>query len=420
MHITFLGATETVTGSKYLIEENNKNFLVDCGLFQGLKELRLRNWSRFPLNPAKIEAVILTHAHIDHSGYLPVLVNGGFKGDIYCTSATYDLCKILLPDSAKLQEEEAEYANKKGYSKHKPALPLYTVDDAEKALKYFNVIPYHKEVELLKDLRFELIPSGHIIGSAFVKLRNHKISVLFSGDLGRQEDLIMKTPEVIKHADYLVLESTYGDRNHDATNPLGEMEKIINETKKNNGVVIIPAFSVGRTQEVLYSICLLKKQKKIKDIPVYLNSPMSISATDIYCKHHNEHKLSSNQCEDMCSTATYITSVEESKALNNKTGPMIIISASGMATGGRVLHHIMRFAPDPNNAILFTGYQAAGTRGDRLIKGEKILKMFGQYIPINSKVYIIESFSAHADQAEILNWVKNFSSPPKMTFITHG
>lgn len=420
MKITFLGATGTVTGSKYLINSNGFKCLVDCGLFQGLKELRLRNWTDFPFNPREIDAVVLTHAHIDHSGYLPVLMSKGFKGPIYTTTATLDLCKILLPDAGKLQEEEARYASLKGYSKHKPVLPLFTYRDAELVLQQFKAIEFNHELELSKDLKLNFSPSGHILGSAFVTLKSQKTSVVFSGDIGRSNDLIMRPPLSIARADYLLVESTYGDRTHPPENPVDQLEVVINRTVKRKGVVIIPAFAVGRSQAFLYAIHLLKSQKRIEDIPVYLNSPMSISTMGIYCDHRSEHKLNPDQCEALCNVAKYIRTPEESMELNTKSGPMVIISASGMATGGRVLHHLKKFAPDSRNTILLAGYQAAGTRGEALFNGAKTLKIHGEMVTVNAEVASINSFSAHADQNEILNWLKKFSQPPKRTFITHG
>lgn len=420
MKLTFLGAAKTVTGSKYLLTIEGLNILIDCGLFQGLKELRLRNWDKFPISPKIINAVVLTHAHIDHSGYLPLLVRNGFSGDIYSTPSTFDLCKILLPDSAKLQEEEARYANKKGYSKHKPALPLYSSEDVDKALKLFKQVEFGTGFNFENKLTAKFIPNGHILGSAFVEIKSKNTSILFSGDLGRTNDFLMQAPAKISIADYLILESTYGDRNHDQTDPLIQLEEIINKTTNRKGVIIIPAFSVGRTQNILYSIYLLKKSNRIKDIPVFLNSPMSINTMNVYCNHKKDHKLSPDECKSMCEIATYVNSMEDSIALNLKDGPMIIVSASGMATGGRVLHHIKKFGPDSKNTILFVGFQAPGTRGDALVHGAKSIKMYGEYVQVNAEVICLDNYSSHADQSEILAWLKNFKKPPKLTFITHG
>ena len=420
MKLTFMGATGTVTGSKYLLESNGFKVLVDCGLFQGPKELRLRSWAPLPIDPKEIDAVVLTHAHIDHSGYLPLLMRNGFGGSVYSTAATFDLCKVLLPDAGKLQEEEARYANKRGFSKHRPALPLFTAEDGEQVLKQFKAIEYDEEFVPGGDLRFVLTSSGHILGSAFVTAKYRDTSVVFSGDLGRAEDLIMKPPRAIERADYLLIESTYGNRKHERRDPLEILAEVINRTMQRRGVIIIPAFSVGRTQAFLYAIHLLKVRGKIENVPVYLNSPMSISAMGIYCDHRSEHRLSPEDCEAMCNVAKYVRSPEESKELNTKKGPMIIISASGMATGGRVVHHLKEFAPDPKNTVLLAGFQGAGTRGRALLDGAKTVKIHGQEVPVNAEVDVIDGFSAHADQDEIIAWLKHFSPPPRLTFITHG
>lgn len=420
MQLTFMGATGTVTGSKYLVVSDSKKILIDCGLFQGYKELRLRNWSDLPIDPHKIDAVILTHAHIDHSGYIPLLIKNGFSGKIYCSSATRDLCEILLRDSGHLQEEEARFANEQGYSKHHPALPLYTQEDAENSLQYFHIVNFGDEYQLDDDLSFQLARSGHILGSSFLQIKHHNRRLLFSGDLGRPQDPVMNSPAIIKSTDYLVLESTYGNRLHEAANPIVQLGEVINKTAKRGGSVIIPAFAVGRTQSILYFIYQLKKANKIPNIPVFLDSPMAISATKIFCHYTNEHKLSKQQCFDICAGATYINTVEESKAIDNYQYPIIIISASGMATGGRVLHHIKQFAQDYRNTILFTGYQAGGTRGDRMVKGESEIKIHGQMIPIRAEVIELSNTSAHADYREILAWLKKFAKPPIKVFITHG
>ncbi len=420
MEITFLGATGTVTGSKYLVTSNAKKVLVDCGLFQGFKQLRLRNWEPLPVNPSAIDAVTLTHAHLDHSGYLPLLVRNGFSGKIYCSSATRDLCAILLPDSAYLQEEESEYANKHGYSKHTPALPLYTQQDAERALRQFSTVGFENDIDLGDGLSLRLFPSGHILGSAFVMLRKAGVSILFSGDLGRQNDLIMAPPVAIHKADYLVIESTYGNRLHDPTDPQVSLAAIINRTVKRGGVIVIPAFAVGRAQSVLYYIHLLKSAHAIPDIPVFLNSPMAIDATRIFHNHRGEHRLTPAQCNAMCTAARLVGSAEESKQLNNLRSPAILISASGMATGGRVLHHIKAFAPDSRNTILFVGFQAGGTRGAAMVNGAESVKIHGEYVPVRAEVVLLENLSAHADYAEMMGWLKHFDVPPRKTFITHG
>ncbi len=426
MKITFLGATGTVTGSKYLLtsetpQGGKKRILIDCGLFQGLKQLRLRNWAALPINPQDIQAVILTHAHIDHSGYLPLLVKNGFTGKVYCTEATRDLCEVLLLDSAYLQEEEARYANKGGFSKHTPALPLYTQDDAQKAIALLTPVPYEQDIDLGDGLFAKLFPNGHILGSAFVHIHNHKTSIVFSGDIGRPHDILMKAPAIIKQADYLVLESTYGNRLHDKSDPKIKLAEIINQTVKRKGVVVIPVFAVGRAQELLYYIHLLKASNAIaKDTPVYLNSPMAVDATAIFNHFKDEHRLTPEQSHALCHTAHIVNSVDESKRLNATKGPMIILSASGMATGGRIVHHLKAFAPDPKNTVLFVGFQAAGTRGAAMLDGAESIKIHGEYVPVRAQVEYVSNLSAHADYSEIIAWLRGFEKPPKKTFLVHG
>ncbi len=420
MDIQFLGATKTVTGSKYLITADGAKILVDCGLFQGYKELRLRNWRPLPIAPSDIEYVLLTHAHIDHSGYIPLLVKNGFHGKILCTDATYDLCEVLLPDSGHLQEEEAEYANKKGYSKHHPALPLYTRREAEHSLKYFQIIPRNKKFKIKDDFYFSFQYGGHILGASTIVVEHYDVSVLFSGDLGRPDDLLMYPPAKPFAADYLVIESTYGDRLHEEINPLQKVGDVINDTYKKGGTILIPAFAVGRTQTILYLIYKLKELNKIPDIPVYIDSPMATDATKLFYKHAEEHRLNQKESGEVCKTAKYVQSVEDSIALHRQNQPMIIISASGMATGGRVLHHIKHYAPDHHNTILFTGYQAGGTRGDRMLRGEPTVKMLGEQVPIRANIIELEGTSAHADYADMLAWLEKLADPPRKVFITHG
>lgn len=363
---------------------------------------------------------MLTHAHIDHTGYLPLFVKNGFSGKVYCSEATRDLCQILLPDSAHLQEEEAAYANKRGFSKHHPALPLYTKEDAQAALELLTPVDFEQDVDLGDGLTVRFSPNGHILGSAFVRIHDQKTSVLFSGDIGRPHDILMKAPVRIKQADYLVLESTYGNRLHDPSDPQIKLAAIINQTVKRKGVVLIPVFAVGRAQELLYYIHLLKSSGAIPDIPVYLNSPMAVDATEIFHNHRGEHRLTPEQCSALCRTAHMVNSVEESKRLNETKGPMIILSASGMATGGRVVHHLKAFAPNPNNTILFVGFQAAGTRGAAMLDGVESIKIHGEYVPVRADVEYVSNLSAHADYSEILDWLHGFETPPKKTFITHG
>lgn len=421
MKITFLGATGTVTGSKYLVEYNGTKVLVDCGLFQGHKELRLRNWDKLPINPADVDAVILTHAHLDHSGYVPLFIRNGFDGEIYTTDATYDLCKILLPDSAYIQEEDAERANRYHYTKHHPAEPLYTVKEAKASLDYFHPLGYGTEYRLADDFTFNFQRSGHILGSAFVTLKTPNRTVVFSGDIGRGKGTIMRDPVHIQQADYLILESTYGDRLHEKTDPIEKLGNIINETASRGGKVIIPAFAVGRSQEILYCLHALLKDGKISDrIPIYLDSPMSISATKLLKTHKGEHRLAMRHCQEMCNVAEYVQTAEDSKAIIQYKGPAIIISASGMATGGRILHHFKAFIGDNRNTIVFTGFQAGGTRGDRILKGEREIKIHGSMYAVRARIEELDNMSAHADYEEISDWLGHFTAPPTKIFITHG
>lgn len=421
MKLQFLGAAGTVTGSKYLIEEKGQKILIDCGLFQGYKELRLRNWEPLPVDPKTVMALILTHAHLDHSGYIPILVKEGFKGPIYASQATCDLCKILLKDAGHLQEEDAKRANKYGYSKHKPALPLFTEEDALESFKYFRPVLWEKDHQLSENFTFNLKHSGHILGSSFVTLKTADLNVVFSGDVGRSSDWVMKPPVAIEGSDYLILESTYGLRLHSKTDVLERLAEIINSTTAKGGTVLIPSFAVGRAQTILYLIYKLKQQKRIDEkIPVYLDSPMAQDATDLLCQFMSEHQLPKEVCSNVCTSATYIQSKEDSIRINHHSFPSIIISASGMAEGGRILHHIDHYGPKPENTIVFTGFQAAGTRGDRMLRGEKEIKIHGKMIPIHARIENLDSLSSHADYEELLNWLKNFKKAPKEVFLTHG
>jgi metallo-beta-lactamase family protein len=420
MKLTFLGATNTVTGSKFLLTIGSKRILIDCGLFQGLKELRVRNWTKFPIEPKTIDAVVLTHAHIDHTGYLPLLIKNGFKGKVYCSHATKDLCAVLLPDSGYLQEEEAKFLNKHGMSKHKPALPLYTKQDAENALPFLYAIPFRKLYKLDEGTFISLVPAGHILGATFVLFKHYDTTVLFSGDLGRPEDIIMQAPAIMQAADYLVIESTYGNRLHNKTDPLDELEAIIKRTIARSGTVVIPAFAVGRAQHILYLMYLLKKQNRIPNVPIYLDSPMAKDATKLFVKYADLHRLDANLSKEVSEVAEIVNSKEESQALDLVTTPKIIISASGMLEGGRVLHHIKTFAPDEKSTIVFAGYQAMGTRGADMINGKPEIKIFGTSVPIKAEVKVLSNMSAHADYEEILQWLSHFNHHPRKVFITHG
>jgi metallo-beta-lactamase family protein len=418
--ITFLGATGTVTGSKYLLHAAGRAMLVDCGLFQGLKPLRLRNWEPLAVRPDAVHGVVLTHAHLDHSGYLPLFVRNGFAGEVHCSAGTRDLCEILLPDSGHLQEEEARYANKRGFSKHKPALALYTEADARTSLKRLRPAAFHHGTEPVPGFRLELHPAGHIVGASIAAVETGGIRVVFSGDLGRLDDPIMRPPAMVEHADYLVIESTYGNRRHAPGSTERELAEHINRAIARRGVVIIPAFAVGRAQALLYFLSRLKANGAIADVPVYLNSPMAVNATRLYCDYRAEHRLTPAQCEAACAVAQVVNSADESRALNGRAGPMIIISASGMATGGRVVHHLKAFAPDARNMILLPGFQAAGTRGAALAAGAEAVKIHGEFVPVRAEVVKMDNLSAHADYAEILEWLRGFRHPPRHTFVTHG
>jgi metallo-beta-lactamase family protein len=420
IEITFLGATGTVTGSKYLVTTGSRRILVDCGLFQGLKQLRLRNREPLHVDPASLDAVLLTHAHLDHSGYLPLLVREGFRGPVYCTPATRDLCAILLPDSGHLQEEEAEYANRRGYSKHHPALPLYTQADAERCLASFETVPFTRELELGGGHAATFLPAGHILGAAMVSLRAEDVSVLFSGDLGRARDPLLPPPALVRQADYLLVESTYGDRLHEPVDPLEELAALVRKTCQRGGVVLIPAFAVGRTQILLYLLYRLKSEGRIPDVPVFVDSPMAAAAIRIFREHPEEHRLGAAECEAVCGVARAVESVEESKAIDLMRFPRIVVSASGMATGGRVLHHLKAFSSDARNTIAFVGHQAAGTRGAAMIGGAKAIKVHGHYVPVHAEVAVLSNLSAHADAAEILDWLHHFDAAPRETFVVHG
>lgn len=419
MKLHFQGAARTVTGSRYQISLREKKVLVDCGLFQGVKNLRLKNWE-FEATTFDIDAVILTHAHLDHSGALPLLVKNGFRGPIYATPATRDLCRILLTDSGYLQEEEARFANKHGYSKHRPARPLYTRKDAEESLKYFVPVDFHNVTDIPGVLRFQLFPAGHILGAASARLEWNGKSILFSGDLGRSEDPIMRAPEVPEAADYVVIESTYGNKTHAVADPLVLLGAMINRVLKRGGTIVIPSFAVGRAQLILFLIERLKSLKQIPNVPVFLNSPMADQANEVFQRYAGGHRLSVAEVDRVCSVARVVRTPEESIALNEMREPKIIIAASGMATGGRVLHHLKSFGPDPKNAIVFVGFQAAGTRGEALVRGAAEVKIHGEMWPIRAEVENLDVLSAHADSEELLYWLGSLKTPPRKVFVTHG
>jgi metallo-beta-lactamase family protein len=432
--LSFWGGVGTVTGSKYLIEAQGGRVLVDCGLFQGLKELRERNWQEPPFEPRSLDAVLITHAHIDHTGYLPRLVAQGFRGPIYCSRGTADLLKILLPDAARLQEEDASYRNRHNLTKHAPALPLYTEEDARGALKLMEPVENTGEPrEVAPGIRAGFRIAGHILGSSLVLVEvagagadGKGRRILFSGDLGHYDQPIIHDPVEPPACDYLLVESTYGDRLHDPVNPKDALARIINETLARGGVLLIPAFAIGRTQELLYMIRELEDEKRVPILPVRVDSPMAAAATRVYSNRREEQDeqyasvLARREHPLRTHSMMTASSRDESKRLNDEEGTRIIISASGMMTGGRVLHHARRFLPDPSSTVLFVGYQAAGTTGRRILDGQREVKIMGQMVPVRCHIERVGGFSAHADWKEVLRWLEGLPSPPRRTFLTHG
>jgi metallo-beta-lactamase family protein len=428
--LSFWGAAGTVTGSKYLIETDRARVLIDCGLFQGGHDLRDRNWQEPPFNAASVDAVIITHAHIDHTGYLPRFVNHGFRGPVYCSRGTADLLKILLPDSARLQEEEADFRNRHKITKHLPALPLYTEQDARETLKLLQVVSNDgRDVQIAKDISAEFRIAGHILGSSQVAVRlaaEPARTVLFSGDLGKYDQPIIRDPVAPPACDYLLVESTYGDRLHDVEQPKDALQRIIKDAAARNGAVLIPAFAVGRAQEILYLIRELEDEKRIPILPVCVDSPMAAAATQAYAARTEEQDadyadaLKTNPTPLRTHSMLACVTREDSKRLNDAQGARIIIAASGMMNGGRVLHHALRLLPDPNATVVFVGYQAVGTLGRRVANGEKQVKVLGQWIPVRCRIEKIGGFSAHADWKEVIKWLEAMPSTPKEVFITHG
>lgn len=424
MKLQFLGAAGTVTGSRFLLtrEEGGRprRTLVDCGLFQGLKENRLRNWAAFPVPPRSIDEVILTHAHIDHGGALPLLVKQGFAGPIHCSRPTRDLLRVLLRDSARLQEEDAEFANRRGFSKHHPALPLYTVEDADRALERLEPVDNETWHPLGRAGKYRLSPSSHILGSAFIEIEAGGTHLVFSGDVGRSSSLLFPPRAILPEADVLVVESTYGGRLHPVASPIEELARIVDTAFRAGGRVIIPCFAVGRTQEVIYLLSRLRAQGRLPSQPVYLDSPMGIEATRIFYKYPGWHRLTESEIREMEALVTPLPSRDESIRAMRSDGPAIVIAGSGMMTGGRVLHHVEHRLGDANSTILLTGFQAEGTRGRLLQDGAVELKLHGRWIAARAKVETLEGLSAHADQAELLAWLEGFRRPPRRTFIVHG
>lgn len=420
MQLTFLGAAQTVTGSRYLLKHAGQRILIDCGLFQGLKELRLKNREPFPMDPAELDAILITHAHIDHSGYLPVLVKQGFRGKIYVTQATYDLCEVLLMDAAYLQEEDAARANRYGYSKHHPATPLFTRDDVRETLNRLIVVPFGEEQAIFPEATVSWHRAGHILGASMIKIQTADTSIVFTGDLGRPNDPLMKPPAIMQDADYVVLDSTYGERLHDQSDPMNTISEVIDKTAMRGGTTLIPSFAVGRAQVILYYLYHLKEAERLPKVPIYFDSPMAIKATQIFEKYPNDHNLSRSHALAVCRLPEYVETPEESKAIDQQPMPKIILSASGMATGGRVLHHLKVLLPDPENTILFAGFQVPGTRGAKLVQGVNQIKIHGEYYPVRANIEILESLSAHADYNEKIEWLSHLRKPPRKIFLTHG
>ena len=448
--ITFLGAAQTVTGSKYLLDTGRSKVLIDAGIFQGLKELRERNWQNLPIAASDIDAIVLTHAHLDHCGYLPRIVSQGFRGRVFCTAGTKDLCNIVLPDSGRIQEEDAENANRHRYSKHEVALPLYTEADAFKALALLQPVGYDRSLPVADGVDVDFINAGHLLGSSYARVKTDGRTILFGGDLGRFSRPVLPDPVMVDAADYLLVESTYGDRVHEADDDGGRLAELIRDTAERGGKMIIPAFAIGRVEELIYWIKRLEDEEKIPVLPVFVDSPMAVEALARYSERLKEldpemhpeevdeiaphgpaareprqrRRREAKQERDVCAFCTErfrtISSPQESKELTASRMPAIVISASGMATGGRVLHHLKAALPHERNTVLFAGFQAAGTRGRRLVDGEKSVKIHGQMVPVAARVELIHSMSAHADSQEILHWLRGFKSPPKRTFIVHG
>lgn len=419
--ITFLGGANTVTGSKYLVQHEGKRLLVDCGLFQGYKQLRLRNWAPLPVPPDQIHAVLLTHAHLDHSGYMPLLAKEGFSGHVYASRGTRDLCRILWPDSGHIQEEDAAFANRHGFSKHAPALPLYTRQDALDALPLLKAVEFDNVITPIPGWKATFSPAGHILGASSLLLEVAGRRILFSGDLGRPDDLVMSPPDAAPQADTVLIESTYGDRIHPKEDILAELAPALQRVAKRGGVAVVPVFAVGRAQALLHAIHLLKMKGELPtSLPVFLDSPMAVHTTHLFEDHPGEHRLSHQDTRALTRNATMVNSTDESKALASRHGPMVILSASGMATGGRVLHHLAHYAGNHRNMIILTGYQAPGTRGATLASGAKSVRIHGRDVEVNAEVVQLESASAHADANQLLAWLRTMPQSPDQVYVVHG
>ncbi len=420
LRLRFLGAAGTVTGSRHLVEAGGRRVLVDCGLFQGYKTLRLRNRAAFPVAPASIGSVVLTHAHLDHSGYLPRLVRDGFAGPIWCAPGTEALCRILWPDSASLLEEEAEFANRRGSSKHHPALPLYTRSDASRALRQLHEVSFDEDFEALPGVAGRFRPQGHILGAASVRLAHAGKRILFSGDVGRPDDFVMRAPAPPPAADWIVCESTYGNRTHGVDDLASELAAVLRRVLGRGGVAIIPAFAVGRAQLLLHLVAKLQGEGAVPKAPMYLNSPMATDVTSLYARYPDQHRLDPAALAAMRENTRFVNSIEASKALNRGHGPMVIVAGSGMVTGGRVLHHLVAFGGDPRNAVVLCGFQAGGTRGAALAAGDRSVRIYGQDVAINAEVVQLQAASSHADAGELVDWLRASPDVPREVFLTHG
>jgi len=420
MRVAFFGATQTVTGSRYLLTCGTKRVLVDCGLYQGYKYLRLKNWAPLPFDARDVDAVLLTHAHIDHSGFLPLLVKQGYRGPIYATAATIELCRILLPDSGYLQEEQAQFANRHGFSKHSPALPLYTQADAVASLRQLKPVEFGAPLAVAPGISAQFSRAGHLLGAASIHVDHAGRSILFSGDLGREDDPLFHAPAAPSAADYVVVESTYGDRVHAPVDPQLQLRDYIRRTIERRGVVLIPTFAVGRAQLLLLLIARLKAAGEIPNLPVYLDSPMAIDATELLRRFRGEHRLSDSESQAVGRAAALVRTADQSRMLDGIREPAIILAASGMATGGRVLHHLKVYATDARNLILFTGYQAGGTRGAALVGGAQQVRIHGEALPVRAEVAQLDSISAHADAEQLIRWLQSAATPPRRVFVTHG
>ncbi|MFY8054327.1 MAG: MBL fold metallo-hydrolase RNA specificity domain-containing protein [Limnohabitans sp.] len=419
--ITFLGGTGTVTGSKYLVESGDKRLLIDCGLFQGFKQLRLRNWSPLPVTPTDVDAVVLTHAHLDHSGYLPLLYREGFRGHVHVTPATADLCAILLPDSGHIQEEDAAFLNRHGFTKHEPAMPLYGKHDALLSLQLLKSEKVGHTFSPIPGWKVTFSSAGHILGAASALVEVAGRRILFSGDIGRPDDMLMNPPDAPPDADTVLVESTYGNREHPHDNLIAELAPALRKAAARGGVAVVPVFAVGRAQAVLHAIAQMKARGDIPHgLPVFLDSPMAVHTTDLFQRHPDAHRLSAQELKDLKHVATMVETVEESKALSKRHGPMVILAASGMATGGRVLHHLARYLPDHRNMVILTGYQAPGTRGARLAGGDTLLRMHGQDVAVHAEIVQLQSSSAHADASQLVAWLGSMKHKPDQVYVVHG